>query len=158
MGTLVKKISIKTVLGNYKEVLPQLDGKKAKVMRVAGIARKMVPGSSDMGEWVRFEGNFKAINMLTGEEFMAAKCFLPDVAGDILESAFAPDEETGEVPSSVEFGFDIVMVPDDTMATGYFYEADPLKEPAEDDSITRLMSSMPKLPRSVPKPEPTDFE
>lgn len=131
---LIKKISVKTVVGNVKKMVANEEIKeKTAVMRVFGVASKVVTGTSDNGDWVAFIGQFKAINTVSGEEFASGKLFLPGVASDLLEGAVNSDEA-----NAVEFGFDILVEPNDASATGYIYQAESLIAPSEDDTLARM--------------------
>ncbi len=138
---LIKKISVKTVAGNIKNMIaaqPEGEEKPIPVMRVYGVASRTATGESDNGSWTAFIGQFKAINLIDGTEHNSGKLFLPDVAGDLLEGALLASET-----NSVEFGFDIIAVPDDVSAPGYVYDAEPLIEPAKDDTFFRLEKNLP---------------
>ena len=137
---LIKKISVKTVAGNVKKMIaaqPEGEAMPVTIMRVYGVATKTVTGESDNGNWVAFLGQFKAINLLDGTEYSSGKLFLPGVASDLLEGALGGDN------NSAEFGFDIIVVPDDSSAVGYVYQAESLIQPTEDDTLSRLEKSLP---------------
>jgi len=138
---LIKKISVKTVAGNIKKLIaaqPEGEEKPVPFMRVYGVATRVETGESDYGVWKAFIGQFKAVNLLDGVEYSSGKLFLPDVAGDLLEGALGASET-----SSVEFGFDLIAVPDTESNVGYVYQAEPLIEPAKDDTFSRLEKSLP---------------
>ncbi len=135
---LIKKLSVKSVCGNIKKMVASDEIKEpTPIMRVFGMASRVLTGESDFGPWVAFIGQFKAINLLDGTEYQSGKAFLPDVASDLLEGAVSSSEA-----GSVEFGFDILAVPDEESATGYIYQADPLIKPAEDDTLLRLEQNL----------------
>lgn len=145
---IIKKITVKNVCGETKKLL---NGQKEKfaVMRVAGIIRSMHPDDGDFGTYVKFRGSFSATNLLTGEEFKSANCLLPDIAADLLESAMNEEGVNG-----LEFGFDVFVVPDDSIAIGYQYAVDSLIETAENDPLMTLINSLPSLPKiAAPKKE-----
>lgn len=136
---LVKKLSMKIIVGNVKVLIREkeiLDGQN--IVRIYGVASAIQTGESDNGPWVAFKGQFKATNLLTGEVSASGKCFMPDVAGDLIEGAVANG-------GNVEFAFDIGIKFDDDSATGYVYTATPLMKAATDDAMNRLESNLPKL-------------
>ncbi len=138
---LIKKISVKTVAGNIKKLIaaqPEGEEKPIPFMRVYGVATRAEIGESDYGVWKAFIGQFKAVNLLDGVEYSSGKLFLPDVAGDLLEGALGASET-----NSVEFGFDLIAVPDEASTIGYVYQAESLIEPAKDDTFSRLEKSLP---------------
>ena len=142
---LVKKLSVKSVVGDVKKMVAAGDIKKSTpVMRAYGKATGIQTGTSDNGDWVAFKGEFKGINLLTGEEYGSGKLFMPDVASDLLEGMLVGEEVNG-----VEFGFDLLVKPDASSATGYVYEAEPLIKPAQDDTLSRLAADLPALPKAL---------
>jgi len=154
---LIKKLSVKTVCGNIKKMVAAEEIKGATpIMRVFGTASRAVVGESDNGPWVAFVGQFKAVNLLDGTEHQSGKLFLPDVASDLLEGAVSANEA-----GSVEFGFDILAVPDESSAVGYVYQANSLIKPAEDDTLLRLEQNLnpptdkPATDKVADKPAPT---
>lgn len=131
---LIKKLSVKTVVGNVKKMVASDEIKEpTAIMRIFGVATRAQVGEGDNGPWVAFIGQFKAINLLDGTEYTSGKAFLPDVASDLLEGALAGDGAQG-----AEFGFDVLVVPDESSATGYIYQAESLIKPTEDDTLSRL--------------------
>lgn len=82
---LVKKISVKTVVGDLKGMI--LDGKiqmPCDVMVVVGEANNIEDGVGNMGPWAALVGQFKATNLVTGEIFIGPRLFLPEPAGKLL--------------------------------------------------------------------------
>lgn len=138
MSNLIKKVTVKTVFGDPKKYIRD-NGLKASVaiVRIVGIATRLVTGESDYGPWVKFKGNFKATNLLTGEEFRSGSCLMPEVASDLVEGAMC-----GEGVDGVNFAFDILLVPDDSSATGYVYQAEPLIDYTESDPLALLESQV----------------
>lgn len=121
---LLSKISVKTVCGNVKE-LPN-----ENLMRVIGIAKGTFTGTTNFGEYVGFKGQFKAINLATGEEFSSGKLFLPEIAQNLVEGALSETE-------SVEFAFDLGKKEADN-AVGYEYTIQPLIEAKENNPLALL--------------------
>lgn len=142
--SLSKKLSVKGVVGNVKKLVA--DGEIAdgqKIARFVGSTHSVLTGTGDNGDWVAFKGNFAGTNLLTGENFRSGKCFLPDVAGDILHGLVAESE------SAVEFAFDISIKKDESSATGYIYNAVPLIQPAQDDPMERMMAALPPVAETM---------
>ena len=154
---LVNKLGVKTIVGGKITKPAEADAPRT-VARIFGIAKGTVTGATDFGDFVGFKGDFKGINLETGEEFRSAKCFLPDIATGILLSAL---ENTGEGESkdvkgtlkrketsykgSVEFGFDISVKHADN-AVGYEYMASPLMPVADSDPLALMQKNIPALP------------
>ena len=126
---LVNKISIKTVYGK----VAREDAKGQDLMRVMGVVRGVTTGESNYGPWAKFKGEFKAINLSTGEEVHSGACLLPPMASDMLQGAFTGDP--------VEFAFDIGIKPNET-AIGYEYTVTPLIT-QESDPLANLAARLP---------------
>lgn len=138
-GTLLKKITTKTVMGKVKEAIAGLGDKfqqNTPAMRVLGIANGVQTGESDYGPWVKFKGEFKATNLLTGEEFRSRSCMLPELASDELEAALSDENN-----DSVEFAVDVTVNPSEN-TIGYEYGIIPLVEAQRDDPLARLSSQV----------------
>lgn len=148
---LLGKISFKTVCGKInRRKLPE-DGTAMHVMRILGVANKIVTGNGDNGAFVGFLGSFEATNVETGEVFRSGKLFLPNVASNLLEAAVANNGG-----ANVEFAFDIGVKEDDTSAVGYVYTASPIMEASENDPIalmkTRLIVPALPAPKGAAQP------
>jgi hypothetical protein len=132
---LVTKITVKTVCGSPDiEKIVNAKGKSIELMDVFGFVRKAAPGSSDMGDYVKFKGSFKAVNLETGEVFESGALILPGVASEAIDGAFT--DETTEL----KFGFRIGVkyAPENKGAVKYSYFAVPLSHPAENDPLVML--------------------
>lgn len=133
MTTLLKKLSVKGVCGNIKA--PAV-GVTVDLMVVMGYAKTSEIKKTTFGDSVGFHGDFKGINVDTGEEFRSGTCYLPDVASDLLANAL--DSTDG----AVEFGFTIGIVgvagrtPEE--ATKYEYRCAPMMEVSENDPMVLL--------------------
>jgi len=151
-ATIVKKIATKTVLGGPTNIRKMEDG---PIMRIMGIMRGTQTGEGDNGPWTAFIGNFQAVNLTTGEIFVAAKAFLPGAAGEMIEQAWNAAQEGENPAENLKFAFDIKKLTDDTSAVGYIYTAVPLVEAKEDDPLAALASTLPPLPQlALPAPQP----
>lgn len=139
MDTLVSKISSKTLCG--KIAAPKTG--KVSLYRVFGIAEKTSRGETTFGAFTCFHGSFKAavIDKETGEvkTYRSGKCFLPDIAGNLLSAAVDANE------GGVEFAFDIGVKPAEN-PMGYEYTVVPVIETRGDDPLEKLSASLPPLP------------
>jgi len=145
---LISKISTKTVYGSVNAKTPEdasVKKHKGALYRVFGIANDVRHGESTYGTYTEFRGDFRAVNMHTGVEFGAGKCFLPTIASNLLEGQFSDDM------SSVQFAFDIGVKASEQQA-GFEYTVTPLVKPAEGDPLSGLANSLPALPK-IPAPK-----
>lgn len=136
MATLIKKISVKTVMKARPEI-PKEPGEVNYLMELLGIAGSIQNGETDKGPYVKFLGSFQAKNLKNGEVFRSGAAFMPDVAGNLVLGAL------NSGATSVEFGFKIGVVKDDQSATGYVYVAEPMFKAAENDPLELLVKKAP---------------
>lgn len=135
--TIVTKISTKTVYG-IVDIAALKEKKTLPIMRVYGIAKRIITGTTNFGDYIGFGGAFEAVNKDTGELFVAGKCFLPDVAANMLSGEFAKDIE------SIRFAFNIDVKYREDLACKYEYVVNPLIKSAEDNPIALLRGEVDK--------------
>lgn len=134
---IIRKITIRDVFGKIDiEELLKAEGKALKLVKVLGFCRKAVPGSSSMGDFVKYQGSFAAVNVQTGEEFRSGAMILPGVVQDLLLGALAGDVE------EVEFGFIIGIRYDADAIAKYVYEVESLIAPKESDPLEMLAKQL----------------
>ncbi len=131
---LLSKISVKTVYGSINVKKLHEEGAKS-IVRVIGLANGVQTGESAYGTWTAFKGNFKAINLETGETFSSAKVFIPAIAQNLIEGALSNASN-----DAVEFAFDIGIKPakDSKGADSYEYTVKPLIEASDNDPLAAL--------------------
>jgi len=146
-ATIIKKISPKAICGR----IAKPEGKKA-IARIFGIAHGTVTGTTQYGDFTGFKGTFGAINLDTGEEFASAKCFLPDVATDMIAAALAD-----EANETIQFAYDVMIDPADT-EQGYVFSVKPVIEATHADPLAALKGEMAPLPAlAAPAEKVTDI-
>jgi len=129
---LLKKISTKTVLGDVRKVVKDLeDGQIVDLMTVYGRAQGFKQGSSDFGDWLAFTGQFEVINLLTGETSEAPQVFLVEPLQGMLLAQLQNAE-------SVDFAVTLQAVVDSEMPRGYEYRVVPLTETKRTDALDSL--------------------
>lgn len=133
---ILKKASVKTVCGKLDKEAIKASG-KILLMTVIGIATGIKQGESTYGPWTALMGNFKVKNAKNDKEYRSGQLFLPDVALNLVEPALIEND-------SVSFAFEILAVYDESSATGYIYSCIPLIEPAENDPLVMLESTIQK--------------
>lgn len=139
---LLSKISLKSVYGAV-DIKKLHEGKTTlNLMRVLGIASGVKTGQSSFGDWLAFTGNFKAIDLTTGNEFRSGKIFLPAIASGLIEGAIQQAEA-----DSVQFAFDIGVKPvqDRQGKDSYEYTVTPLVEAQDNDPLNELENKLPAL-------------
>lgn len=144
----LRKITIATVYGTPDvEELIKLNGKSLKICKIWGVAGRMKPGANDFGEFVRFVGDFRAVNLNTGELFRSSVCLLPKFLEEDMAGAMASGADGAT--KQVEFGVEINVSFDKTAATKYVYNADSLIEPAESQALVALEQKMKLRPAAL---------
>jgi len=140
---LIKKLSSKSIIGNVKKIafaefyldndLEKLnpEGKsELSLYTIYGVCSGIKTGTTDNGEWISFEGEFKATRDHDGEVFRAPRAFLMEPAAGMLQAAL-------EVGDTIELAFNVSMVPANN-AYGYEYRCSQLLEVKETDAIAAL--------------------
>jgi hypothetical protein len=146
-ATLLRKITIREVMGkdymrNILPVLIPLEGKKAStvpLLRVFGVANRYKPGTSDLGEYVKFFGQFLATNLITGDEFTGVQCILPNFIGEQIHASMMGSG--GEIHES-QWAFEIGAHYDPDAATKYVYDIRPLERPNTTSAVNLLRANI----------------
>ena len=133
---ILSKITTKSVCGSvdFKKLLKweeQNPGKEMHMYVVFGIVQGMKTDRSDLGEYVKFSGRFKAINALTGAIFVSGAMLLPKIAESLIAGAM-------QEGSSLEFGLRLSVRYDETAATKYVYTVHSLLATKENDPLAEI--------------------
>lgn len=115
---ILTKISVGKIFGAALKQKRLELGEKRELMRVYGQATNFKTGSSTYGAWVKFIGNFKAVNLETGETYLSGAIFLPQTVSEMLFSVLKDGGNT-------EFAFDIGVIGTATLV-GYEFTVKPL--------------------------------
>lgn len=153
---IVKKLAVSTVFGDIEAIRNAATVEGAPIVRVAGIATNTKSGINRAtgDEWTGLVGQFRGINMETGEVFESVKCFMPEIATQMVVNALYSAKQTDK-SATVEFGFDLGVKKNPTVPIGYEYTIKPLVEAKEASPLDTLLSAMPEMPRlAAPKTEP----
>lgn len=133
----LRKITVKTVYGEVDlERLLKDKTKALPIMDVYGLCRKSKAGETDFGPYVRFLGEFRAVNCETGAMYRAPVLLLPK----FLEEELAAATGDANAAKEVEFAFRLSAKYDAKAATKYVYLADSLVEASQSDAMTALES------------------
>jgi len=156
---IARKITISTVAGKaakWFEKLMNSPTKSLRLMQVFGFATFSKPDASEYGEFVKISGNFRAVNLDTGEITNAPQVILPNFLGQALHGALMTPDRSGPV----KFAFEIGVVYDPAAATKYVYTIRDLMPPQQDDPLAAMQAlimgaAKPALDAPNPTPEPT---
>jgi hypothetical protein len=144
----LRKITIKGVMGENPDVekLIKKDGKRMDLCLIYGIVRRFKPDQSDKGAFVRFYGQIRATNLVTGELFQAGQVILPGQAQDALYGAM-----DGVEGANVHFGVKVGVKYDGSSIVKYVYTVESIMPPAENDPLLALEQAMGM--KALPKPK-----
>jgi hypothetical protein len=146
----LRKITPKAVVGDILETAKDLK-KPAPLFRVYGIIRGLTTGSTQLGEFIKFKGDFLAERVDNGQQFRSSAFIAPKPLDDMLESQYmaSVDKETGEA-TEVRFSAEIGYKPDKN-AYGYMWTATPLIAMQQNDELAALREQSLALLEHHPK-------
>lgn len=138
----LKKITPKLCGCNPHEMEELARGKKkpVPVLRVYGRALEAERGATQLGPYIRFKGEFEAVNLTTGEKSRARNLILPEVGemfvAEGLEKAKSTDEN-----AVLQFGLDITVLEHTSSAGGWQFRwgMQALTKPAEGKDLLTEM-------------------
>ncbi|MGC8541025.1 MAG: hypothetical protein ACP5QA_10400 [Phycisphaerae bacterium] len=133
---IISKITMKTV---GAQPAPRSVTKKEDLVRIYGRADRVSEGSTTYGIFHKYKGDFKAVNLITGEAFRSGTLLLPEIADPLLLNAMLAagatlgKEKTAKTPEvegekvkgePIFFGLIIGVIPQesaDESGRGYQY-------------------------------------
>jgi hypothetical protein len=162
---LLSKVTFDKVCGKPETVTKMVTGEDGKevekqfviervYMRLAGFVDLCQPVDSTFGQSIRFVGQFRAVNLVTGNQFDSDKAFLPKIAESFVFSAFTQASANPDF-SALEFVVDIGLKPCGN-AHGYEYTVAPYIERPAADRFTELFGNVEKLALAHEKIEKND--
>jgi len=148
-----KKITPSTI-GLKTADLEKVAAEKGKqkpvvVMRTYGRVSKMENGQTAFGSFIKFQGEFEAVNLLDESIHRSKTLILPACAETcLLEQIGAAKQDSKEL-LAVEFGLDITVeyYKNATLkGTEFRWGVRPLNEPSGEDSLSKLGQQFGSLP------------
>lgn len=132
---ILKKITAKDL--GAKEVAERVkkEGKELLVGAIFGIATGGTTGTTDLGPYVKFKGEFMAQNA-AGEQFKSGIAILPSVVDEAIAGKLANSD------SGVEFAFEISIRPDPG-SVGFKYSVTELIQSRPSNPMVDLMAKLP---------------
>lgn len=145
-STSVRKMTVKSICGPV-DLEKLIKSKKLALMDLWGIASRTKGITTDYGSAVRFIGQFRAVNLDTGELFTSTRLYLPSALEEELQAAMSGAE-------SAEFGLRIFVIYDKSN-TGmpYYYDAESLVKPANTDALAALEEKVLAARKVLPSPK-----
>lgn len=138
--TIVSKLSVKKICGKVKKP----EG-KVMLMQVFGIATGTKSDESNFGPWTALLGQFRAVNLETGEVFQSGVCFLPNTGLNLITPLLKKDGVDG-----LEFALNIGVIPAEN-TVGYEYYVEPVIEAKDNDPLEILSKKVAQV--ALPAPE-----
>ena len=155
---IVNKITMKVMFGEVKDYVVEND--QVDLMKIYGVAKrkeqfKAIFGKEESFSWC-LHGTFKAQNLRTKEMFYASRCFLPELASNLIADQIEGDDNL------VQFAF-VIGVKYSKNIVGYEYSVKPLVAPVENDVIAQLekqadQAALPAPEKSTQEQAMKDFE
>lgn len=143
---VARKITFTTAFGGGKKWFEKLMAKSPdeagnRVLplgKIYGIANGYTAGATDLGEFVKFAGQFRSVSYETGESTDAPQVILPNFLAASLKGAIDAPERTGPVQIALE----VAAQYDGESVTKYRYILRDLLPPAVNDPLAALEQSM----------------
>ena len=110
------------------------EGESVELLKIAGVTTSCAVGQTDKGEFIRLNGEFLAVNQITGEQFAASQTILPTFLGQMLQSALSASEQ-------VEFALSIGARKSAKSVTGYEFVARPLVNAEPSARLSKLIAA-----------------
>ena len=134
----LKKLSGKIILGGKPDAPPRDHKGPVWLYEILGICTGQAEGESDYGAFIAMLGEFRGVNLETGEEFRTqTKCYMPDVVLFPVVNRLGMDGVT-----SVSFGYKVGVVRDENAATNYVYVAEPIAAIEQSDPLGALIEKV----------------
>lgn len=133
MNEILRKLTISTCGWDVAAIKKELgDNPKVDLLKVVGVCQSAQSGSSALGEYFKLVGEFRGINMATGEIYASTRCILPNFIAEGIGYALTTSD-------NVEFGILIGAKAKPSSVTGYEFTVKPLIEPKVNDQLEKLM-------------------
>lgn len=130
---IVNKITMKVIFGEVKDLVIKDD--QIDILQIIGVAKtkeqfKSIFGGKESLSWC-LHGTFKAQNIRTKEQYYSNRCFLPEIAANLIADQIEGDDNI------VQFAF-ILGVKYSKAPIGYEYTVKSLVKPVENDMIASM--------------------
>jgi len=110
----------------------------AGLFQAYGLATGVRYGEGDNGPWIKFTGQFEAVNMQTGVLVRSGELFLPNNVTPILESQIIAGKGD-EKFTGIQFAIEVGAQEDEESAVGYvFISKDLMPSDAENDLLAKM--------------------
>ena len=95
MSEMLRKLTLKNCGFDVATIKLALEGKRSvELVKIAGVTTKAQPGQTDKGEYLKLIGEFRAVNLISGEVFESGVCLLPNFISDRIAGALNVSERS----------------------------------------------------------------
>jgi hypothetical protein len=120
-------------------------GKAVSVVRVWGTVQGKEAGSGTFGPYLKFKGDFSALNLVNAEESRSALLLLPSIAESVVDSVFNQAAKEG---GSAQIAIEITVTyrkpkTENDKGTRFVYGVKPLIEFKGDDALSIMAKQLP---------------
>jgi len=150
-ATLLKKIAPATVAAaegtSVNPDMPQPLKHEKVLYDLFGIAVKTKTGTTNLGDWTCFIGQFEAVTP-EGTVYSAPRTFVPQPFEDMLFSQLQTAQEA-DAKATVRFAIRVAVVPPTKgkpSSVGYEYKVTPLIDARDNNPLAQLREEVSKLP------------
>jgi hypothetical protein len=125
---------------NSEKVAVENPGVETVGLRIYGRITDVKKETGTFGPYVRFNGEFEAVNQITQDKYRSTQLIVPPVAEQLL-SDLASDLSAG---SSVQFALDLLILENKSQKGGwkFRYGVKSLLAPKAKDALTQLGESL----------------
>ncbi len=117
--------------------------KPTPILQVLGRTNEYKFGSTQLGEYIKFWGQFEATDLFTGEVTVSGAAIFPGILADSLCGAIGKDGKTVEFAGI--FGVKPAAKKDASIPWEYYFESKVSHQ--EGDALANLRKSLPALPK-----------
>lgn len=135
-----RKLTSGVIMGNIERLVDEnveKEGDELPLYKIGGVVSyaeysKGYDGSQSIDSWVRFHGEFYAVNLLNNKQFTSNKAFLQEP----FQSMITSELEKGL--KDIEFAFTVIVEKSKKSKVGYIFKCSSLKPLAVSDRLIAL--------------------
>lgn len=130
-----------------EDLLAQNKQKKTTVLRIYGRCAEAKADSTDIGPFIKFSGEFEAVNLVDRTKYRSKTLILPQIAENFLDDAIQ-SVKSSDPNAIAQFGLDITVEENRSTKGGYKfkYGVQPLIDAPKKDALSMIGESLGALP------------
>jgi hypothetical protein len=159
---LNRKISISIVSGKAADWFEELVSKKEiPLVRFLGFVTDYKADSGDFGEYIKFKGQLRGINLRSGEIYDAPVALFPAHVADALKSAIDSGRAAGNAATQITVAMDVHVKYDAKAVSKYTYSVSMIDMPSAAtnplDALTSALGDLVPTPLQLSNAGKTDL-